>query len=172
MSGAPTFTPGGVPDGKRRRVLASSMLLHQWSEMQPWTRPPIYEFRLGPTPLSANAPVLTPQIEAMLRRWNRYADLIGFTDSEVQVVEAKIMPMPGAISQLQHYIDLVHTTPFFGAVPQKAIQGVLLWALDDPIITQRANAAGIRVVVFTPPWVQDYLNLKYFKKYRYAPAVP
>ena len=63
-----TFTPGGVPDGKRRRVLASSMLLHEWSEMQPWTRPPIYEFRLGPTPLSANAPVLTPQIEAMLRR--------------------------------------------------------------------------------------------------------
>jgi hypothetical protein len=159
-----TFNPGGVPDGPRRRTQASTRLLHEWSEMQPWEFPPIYELRLGPTPLSANAPVLTPAIDAMLRVFNRYADMVGITPTEIQVIESKMVAEPGAVSQLQHYLDLVHTTPLVRQYSGRSVVGVLLFAVNDPIVAQRANSVGIRVTIFTPAWTQDYLNLKYFRR--------
>jgi hypothetical protein len=169
MSSGPTITPGGVPDSPRRRIQASTKLLHEWSVMQPWQVPPMYELRLGPTPLSANAPVLTPQVEAMLRLFNRYADMVGIMPDEIQVIEAKMVAEPGAISQLQHYVDLVHTTPIVQQYAPRRVQGVLLFAVNDPIVAQRANAAGLRVVIFTPAWTQEYLNLKYFRRQRPLP---
>lgn len=164
MSGAPMITPGGVPDTPQRRAGASRQLLDEWSRLQPWDVPPMYELPLGPTPLSANAPNITPAIEGMLRRFNRRADLIGITPDEIQVVEAKMVAEPGAISQLQHYIDLVHTTPLLRQYPGRRVQGVLLFAVNDPIVAQRANAAGLRVIIYTPPFAQDYLNLKYYRR--------
>jgi hypothetical protein len=167
-----TITPGGVPDTPRRRIQASTRLLHEWSIMQPWDVPPTYELRLGPTPLTASAPTITPAIERMLRLFNRYADMVGITPTEIQVIEAKVVAEPGAISQLQHYVDLAYTTPILSQYPGRRIQGVLLFAVDDPIVRQRANAAGIRVTIFTPAWVQDYLNTKYFRRQRPVPAEP
>jgi len=138
--------------------------------MQPWDVPPIYELRLGPTPLSVNASVLTPAVEAMLRVFNRYADMIGITPTEIQVIEAKMVADPGAVSQLQHYVDLVHTTPLVRQYAPRSVQGVLLFAVNDPIVAQRANAAGLRVEIFTPAWTQEYLNLKYFRRQRIIPS--
>ena len=132
--------------------------------MQPWDVPPVYELRLGPTPLVANSPTITPAIEGMLRRSNRYADMVGITPTEIQVIEAKVVADPGAISQLQHYVDLVYTTPMLQQYPGRRIQGVLLFAVNDAIVAQRAVAAGLRVIIFTPAWVLDYLNLKYFRR--------
>jgi len=164
MIGGPTFTPGGVPPGPRRLTQASTRLLHEWSLTQTFEAGPWYELRLGPTPLSVAAPVVTPEIDGMLRRANRYADLVGITPKEIQVVEAKMVAEPGAISQLEHYIDLVHTTPYIQQYPGRVVQGVLLFAVGDAIITQRAHARGLRVVVWTPAWTQDYLAQKYYRR--------
>jgi hypothetical protein len=153
-----------IGDGPRRLTLQSTRLLHEWSEIQPWDETPVYELRLGPTALSANAPVLTPAIEAMLRNFNRYADLIGVRGDEIDVVEAKMVPEPGAISQLQHYIDLLPLSPWYQARPGKRVQGVLLFAVNDPVITQKAESAGIRVEIFTPTWAQQYLDVKYYRR--------
>ena len=168
---AGSFTPGGVPDGARRRIQASTKLLHEWSVMQPWQYPPIYELRLGPTPLVSATQALTARIERMLRNFNRYADMIGITPTEIQVIEAKMVAEPGAISQLQHYLDLVHTTPLISTYGGRSVVGVLLFAVHDPIVTQRANFAGLRVITFTPTWTQEYLNLKYFRRQSVIPAV-
>jgi hypothetical protein len=139
--------------------------------MQPWQYPPIYELRIGPTPLVALTQAITPAIENLLRNFNRYADMIGITPAEIQVIEAKMVAEPGAISQLQHYVDLVHTTPVMEQYAGRRIQGVLLFAVGDPIIAQKAQQAGLRVIIFTPAWTQDYLNLKYFRRQPVIPAV-
>jgi len=161
MAATLTITPGGVPDGRRRNVQASTKLLHEWALMQPWDTPPVYELRLGPTPLSAGVDVLTPEVEAMLRVFNRYADLVGVTSTEILVVEAKMLFDPGAISQLQHYVDLVHYTPILRQYPGRMIVPVILVAFDDPILHQKANAQGIRVIVYSPAWAADWLKLRY-----------
>jgi hypothetical protein len=158
------YRPGGVPEGKRRTKFASTRLLHEWSEMQPWVTPPIYELRLGPTPLSPSVDVLTPQVEAMLRVFNRYADLIGITDQEIQVVEAKIFSDPGAISQVEHYVTLVHSTPLLRQWPNRVVQPVILVALSDPIMAQAAAARGIRWIVYTPEWVSGFVQTRYTAK--------
>lgn len=107
----------------------------------------------------------------MLRNFNRYADMVGITPTEIQVIEAKMVAEPGAISQLQHYVDLVHTTPTMNQYPGRRVQGVLLFAVNDPVVAQRALASGLRVVIFTPLWTQEYLNLKYFRRQSVIPAV-
>jgi hypothetical protein len=136
-------------------------LLHEWASLQPWDYPPVYELRLGPTPLSAAAGVLTPEIEGMLRVRNRYADLVGVTPSEVQIIEAKMVFDPGAISQVQHYVDLAHNTPLLRNYPGRIIQPVILVAFDDPVLRQKAEAAGIRVILYTPPWAGEWLVKRY-----------
>jgi hypothetical protein len=163
MSGTPTFTPGGVPDGVRRRTPASTRLLHEWSILQPWVTPPQYELRLGPTPLSAAQPSLTPEILALLRNSNRYADLVGITAKEIQVVEAKMIADPGAVSQVLHYRDLVYATPLLRQYTSRVVQPVLLWAVDDAIVHQTAVRQGIRVIVFTPAWVNEYLQRSFLR---------
>jgi len=129
--------------------------------MQPWDFPPIYELRLGPTPLSATAGVPTPQVEAMLRLFNRYADLIGITPTEIQVIEAKMIFDPGALSQVEHYVDLVHYTDLLRAFAPRVVQPIILVAFDDAILHQKANAKGIRVILYTPEWANLWLQKRY-----------
>lgn len=162
--GTPTITPGGVPDGKRRSTPASTRLLHEWSIMQPWIVPPTYELRLGPTPLQPGAPVVSPEMQRMLTVFNRYADLVGISATEIDVVEAKMVATPTALSQLEHYVELVWAMGLPSQWPGKIVQGVLLWAVDDPIIHQRAARYGFRVEVFTPPWTQDYLATRFYHR--------
>lgn len=164
MAEGPTITAGGVPDGIRRTKYASTRLLHEWSSIQPWLEPPVYNLRLGPTPLSANGQVLTLQEEAMLRNFYRYPDLIGVTDSELQVVEAKLFPDPGALSQLELYVDLVHQTSILRQHDSKRLQPVILVGLDDPVLAQKAAARGYRWVVYSPQWVGHYIQTRYTAK--------
>lgn len=144
-------------------------MLHEWSLIQPWDFPPVYELRLGPTPLSAQAGEVTPQIAAVLRLWNRYADMIGVTPTEIQVIEAKMLFDPGAISQVEHYVELAHLMGLSQEYPNRPIKAVILVAFNDPILQQRAEARGIRVIVYTPAWANDWLNLRYSGKKLHVP---
>ena len=164
MSGTPTITPTSIPDGARRRTPASTRLLNEWSLLQPWVAGPWYELRLGPTPLVGGGVSVTPEMEARLRAFNRYSDLVGVTATELWVVEAKMVADPGALSQLQHYVELVYSSPVYAQYPQKVVQGILLWAVDDPIIHTRAAAYGFRVEVFAPDWVQTYLGTRFYHR--------
>lgn len=164
MSGTPIITPTAIPDGTRRRTQGSTRLLHEWSELQTWETTPIYELRLGPTPLVAYSATITPAIERNLRNSNRYADMVGITPTEIQVIEAKMVAEPGAISQLQHYVSLVYGTPVLQDYGNRRVQGVLLWAVNDPIIERAANAIGLRVVIYTPNWAIEYLKIRYFRR--------
>ena len=164
MSTDPTITPTAIPDGPRRRTPASTRLLHEWSLTQPWSAGPWYELRLGPTPLVSGTTAITPEMEASLRVFNRYSDLVGVVGNELLVVEAKMVADPGALSQLQHYVELIYSSPVYAQHPGKIVQGVLVWAVDDPIIHTRAASYGFRVDVFAPDWVQTYLGTRFYHR--------
>lgn len=159
-----TINPTPIPPGPRRNVQASTRLLHEWAVMQAWDEQPTYELRLGPTVMSTNGLALTPQLEAMLRNANWYADLVGPSQGVLLVVEAKVVSNPGAIGQLQHYVDLVPSTPKLARFLNRPIVPVLLVAVDDSVIHQTAINKGIRVEVFSPPWIQEYLQAKHFRR--------
>jgi hypothetical protein len=156
-----SIIPQAISQGARLSRFASTRLLHEWAIMQPWEAGPWYELRLGPTPQVTGGGYVAPNFARMLTVFNRYADLVGITRGEIAVVEAKMQFDPGAISQVQHYVDLVLATEFIKKYPNRVVTPIILVAIDDPIVHQRATAAGIRVELFTPQWVNEWLMRRY-----------
>ncbi len=90
--------------------------------------------------------------------WRRWADAVVVTDRELLVVEAKIKPDVGVVSQLKMYLRLVKVTPELDPYRDRPIVGVLLTAVDDPSLGSLATEEGYRYVVYRPAWVNDYLS--------------
>ena len=159
-----SIVPSPISPGARLSRFASTRLLHEWASMQQWDAGPWYELRLGPTPQVTGGGYVAPNYARMLSVFNRYADLVGIARGEILVVEAKMQFDPGAISQVQHYVDLVLQTELVKQYAARVVSPVILVAIDDPIVHQRATAAGIRVELYTPPWVNDWLARRYLPK--------
>ena len=151
-----------IGDGPRRRAQVSTALLHEWAMMQPWDQPPIYELRLGPTVQTTVDVPLTPQLEAMLRRNNWYADLVGVMPGAIWVVESKVDPNPSAVGQALFYSRLVMQTPQLRPLVNRPIQPVVLFASHDEEVDSFAQSLGVLVEVFTPSWYPEYLTTKRF----------
>ena len=165
MAGSITVTP--IPDGPRRRQQASTQLLHEYISMMfagSWTR---YEMRLGPTVKTAPGLTLTPQIEAMLRRSNRYADAIVVTPVAIYIIEAKMVAVAGALAQLEEYYALAPLSPELKPFLPRTIRMMLLVAVDDNYVHTAAELKGIEVVIFSPQWAADYVADKYMRPNRW-----
>lgn len=166
--GTPQITPSAIPPGPRRATMASTRLLHEWALTQPWDAQPVYELRLGPTQQSVNGAPLTPAIEAMLRNANWYADLVGTQQGELWVVEAKVVANFAAIGQLEGYVSLVPSTPSLHQFLNKPVRPVLLVGVSDSVVAQLAQNKGIRLIVFSPDWINEYLTAKHFRRRSFA----
>lgn len=158
------IVPQPIPDGTRRNTQASTRLLHEWAQMQPWESPPSYELRLGPTTGSVSGVPLSPALEAMLRRRNHYADLVGLVPHELLVIEAKVVIDAAAIGQLEWYMSLISSTPALRNYLDRLIVPVLLVAVDDEQMRMWALGKGIRVVTYAPSWIENYLVQKYYRR--------
>jgi hypothetical protein len=164
-----SITPTPIPDGVRRKVQASTNLLHQWITVAHPTAQTTYELRLGPTPLSIPGFPVTPAVERMLRNSNMYADAVLVEPTQIIVVEAKIVGTPSAISQLRAYEMLILNTPALSSHTGKQLVAMHLWAVDNELAHQLATQAGQAVTIYTPPWIEDYLKTTFWKR-RSAPV--
>ena len=139
------------------------MLLRDWASR---TYPGIAvqeQFRLGPTTSHLVGVIVNPALEAALRVSNWFADAVLFAPLETLIVEAKVKPTPGAVSQVQFYADLLPRTPAMQSRLSLRISPVVLFAEDDPSVTSFAQRKGVRVAIYTPAWIADYLNLVQFR---------
>lgn len=94
----------------------------------------------------------------VFRRW---ADAVVILPDRLILIEGKILPQPGVISQLNLYAELIPKTPELGEARNLPVEKLLLCAIEDRLITDLAQREGIRVVVFIPPWLDDYLKILY-----------
>jgi hypothetical protein len=163
MSATPTITPGGIPDGKRRRTPASTMLLHEWVTIRYPRALVFYQLRLGPTARQLINVEVTPALEAMLRVANWYADAVILTESEGLMVEAKVEPNPSAIGQALFYLRLYWSTPELAQFSHLPFSPVVLFAESDPAVTDFARSLGVRTEIYTPPWIATYLEQVQFR---------
>ena len=155
--------PVATPTKTGRRPW-STMLLREWASNK---YPGIYlaeQLRLGPTPVTLLNVTVTPALEAMLRVENWYADGLLITPIEVLLIEAKIAPTPGAISQVLFYQRLAMRTPELAGTLHLPFTPVVLFAEDDAEVTAFARHLGVRVEIFTPSWIGDYLTLVQFRR--------
>jgi hypothetical protein len=164
MAASPSIIPTAIPPGARRRIQASTNLLHQWLEIAHPGAIIKYEMRLGPTPLSIPGFPVSPATEAMLRNNNMYADAVVIEPTQIFLIEAKIVATPSAISQLRAYASLVLGTPELSSHTGKQLIEMHLWAVDGELAHQLATQAGQAVTIYTPPWIEEYLATTYWKR--------
>ena len=127
-----------------------SRLLNEWlKEAHPqslqWKR-----VRVGPPLTGHENPVYS-----VLNRW---ADAVIFEGGEVFIIEAKLKAAPGAIGQLKLYGKLFPGTPEFSELKDKPLRLVLLAGITDQAVKALCKDEGIEYIVYTPPWVKDWLK--------------
>lgn len=113
---------------------------------------------LGSMPPRLRGKYALAEEEKMAGVWRRWADALIIMSDKVVIIEGKIKPEPGVISQISLYERIFPNTPEFKEHAHKPIEKIILCALEDPVTTQLAREQNIRVVVFRPLWVDDYLK--------------
>jgi hypothetical protein len=122
--------------------------------------------RLGPTHPALLSEEMSEEERRMVTVWRRWADAIIITRTRLILLEASILPDPGDVSKLLLYEYLVRRTPELQLYLDRDIQKVLLVAIEDPVLTTIARAAGIEVVLFCPSWVKEYIQTLAQRKQR------
>lgn len=158
----PERSPVASPSKTGRRAW-STELVREWALKRYPGRPFFENLRLGPTEAHVYGVTISPAFERMLRVENWYADLVVPLDDSIQVIEAKVKANPGAVGQVLFYSRLVPSTPQLVELVNRPIQPVVLFAEDDTAVSNFARGLGVRVEIYTPPWIEDYLNQVQFR---------
>ena len=102
-----------------------------------------------------------PEDERLVGVFRRWADALVFMPDRILLIEAKILPQPGVISQLSLYGELLPKTPELAEHRDKPIEKLLVCVIEDPLVTELARREGIGVVIYRPRWTKDYLQHLY-----------
>jgi hypothetical protein len=113
--------------------------------------------RLGVMEPDVGPRALSPEEMAMLGVFRRWADAVVVTQDELIVVEASIRSDSGDPSKLVLYGRLVPKTPELTPFLNRRLVLELVVAVEDPAVTALAQEMGIRVRVYPPPWLPEYL---------------
>ena len=114
---------------------------------------------LGSIPPRLRGMFITDEDARLLGVHRRWADALVFLPDRIILIEGKILPQPGVVSQLLLYGELIPKTRDLGEDRQKPIEMVLVCALPDPVVSELARRQGIRVVIFRPEWIEEYLKI-------------
>lgn len=124
----------------------------------------MFRVRLGRPPTWAMAAIAKGAPPEIYKIYQRWADAIIIRKKELILIEAKIKPDPGVISQINLYAQLIPKTEDLLDFKDLPIRKVILMAMRDLEIEELASDQEIEVIIYSPPWVTAYL--KEIKKYR------
>lgn len=96
------------------------------------------------------------RLTGVFRRW---ADALILMPDRIILIEGKILPQPGVISQLELYAELIPKTVDLGEHKNKPVEKVLVCAIEDRLISELARRKGIKVRIFHPAWVDEYMKI-------------
>lgn len=148
-----------MPRPRRRSKWAprEMHLLNEWLAANYPDAVVMTRIRLGTLPDVETRPDLTYSEQRAIGVWRRWADAIVITQRMLRVVEAKIRPDAGVVSQLKLYLRLVPHTPELEQYLSRPRKGVLVYAVEDPHIRELAREEGFELHYFRPDWIESYL---------------
>ena len=124
--------------------------------------------RVGQVPSDLEVAGLEDAEIRMLGVWRRWVDALVVDPPVLRVIEASMVPDPGDVSQLELYMHLVPKTPDLEEFVDLTPIGLLVYAIDDPVIHRLAADRGFTVEIYQPPWLAQYLK-RIFPRERRAP---
>jgi hypothetical protein len=100
------------------------------------------------------------------RSWRMKADAVIRTKTTIVVAEAKIYEIKSAIGDLLIYNLLLPHTPELQPYLPRTIDLVMVTPWITPTVQELATATGIRLELFSPDWVKDYVeeHSRYFTR--------
>lgn len=137
--------------------MIETRLLAEWLGARWPHRRVMQRVRVGSDHPDLEIPGLSPSERRMVLAWRRWVDAIVFDEGTLVIVEATVLPKAGKISQLDMYMHLVPATPELADYRKWTLRGVLLSAVDDPVMRRLATDRGYTVELYHPPWVDGYL---------------
>jgi len=114
---------------------------------------------LGSTPPRLKGQFATDADARLVGVFRRWADALVFMPDKLILIEGKILPQPGVISQLKLYEELIPKTPELAEHAGKPVEKVLVCAIEDLLISELARREGVRVHIFIPAWIEEYLKI-------------
>jgi hypothetical protein len=136
---------------------AETRLLHEWLANRYPDRRVVTNVRVGAVPAELQDESLSEAQLSALGGWRLWADAVVWDPPQIIIVEAMVIPRLGKISQLAGYLKLWPQTPEYADYRDWPAQGILLMAVDSPVVRAVARDAGLLSVVYTPPWVAQWL---------------
>jgi len=137
----------------REQRLVSEFVARYYKEYESRTH-----VHLGATHPRLRGRFAKPEDDRLVGVFRRWADAIVIMPDRIVLIEGKILPQPGVISQLALYEMLLPKTPELAEHKDKPVEKLLICAIEDPLITELARTEGIRVVIFIPRWIKAYLQ--------------
>lgn len=117
--------------------------------------------RLGNAPLLHNNVPLEPAERKLLKNFSRHADALIVEPDRVTLVEAKVIPSPGSISEIEFYGELFGSDDDYKAYASLPLRLLLVWGFDDPVLRRMALKRGIAVELYSPDWLGEALRAKF-----------
>ena len=114
--------------------------------------------RLGQTEPRLPDGRYTPEEVKYLGVWRRYVDAIVFLSDRLLLIEAVLRAHPGKLSILKLYERLIPHTPELAEWSHLPIQKVLLYAIEDPVLTMMAKEEGTLAVQFVPSFFDRWFE--------------
>jgi hypothetical protein len=143
----------------REMRMVSEYLAEKYAGYESATR-----VRLGSLHPDLELPDLSEAEKNMLSVYNRWADAVVITPTTLILIEAAILPEAGDISKLEMYAMLLPQTERYKDHRDKNIVMELVVALEDPVLVLLARRHGIRVIVFCPDWIREYISTLSWRK--------
>jgi len=142
----------------RKTQQREQRLLAEWLAEEVYPTRHRQKVPLGAPPADLVAQIGLQQAIATVRPWRFEVDAIVWDDSELWVVEAKIMKLVDGVAKLPLYAGLVDRTPELAALVGLKRRMILLAPFNPPQLQEIAAIYGVEVVVFHPSWVGPYLG--------------
>jgi hypothetical protein len=118
-----------------------------------------FRVSLGSLTAALDVTGLTAAELRLLGHSRRWVDCMIVEPGVVHLVEGKIRLSPGGLEQLELYRRLFPLTPELESLRSRAVELHLVFAVEDPVLSAIARDRGVRVHVYHPPWVDEYLAL-------------
>ena len=122
--------------------------------------------RLGKIQPRIEGKFITEEERLNLGVFRRWADAIVIKPDRLILIEAKIRPQPGVISQLQLYARLVPNTPELQDFLDRPLEMLLIYAIQDDLLIEMAREAGIKSISYRPEWIDEYIAELYPRERR------
>ena len=112
--------------------------------------------RLGTVTTEVDLSGLPERSRGIVQVMARWADAVIVRPHELVVLEAGMRSDTGDVSKLQIYGSLVPLTAELRPYLDRPTVLELVVAIEDPVVTAWAEAAGIRVRLYKPAWLAEW----------------